>query len=188
MADAGPAADHWRTGTQDHHAGRRLIISTTLPAHIITIEDPIEFLHEDNKALISQREIGGDTKDFATALKYVVRQNPDVIIIGEMRDQETIATAISAALTGHFVAATIHTVDVQQTLERILNYFPDGQREQVAMDFALALQGIVSQRRAGKIGNERVPAFEIFVATPLGRRLIANRDLESIPDLIKTEP
>lgn len=161
-------------------------INQTMARHIVTIEDPIEFMHEDNKALISQREIGGDTRDFATALKYVVRQNPDVIIIGEMRDQETISTAISAALTGHFVAATIHTVDVQQTLERILNYFPDGQREQVAMDFALALQGIISQRLLpAKSGQGRVPAFEIFVATPLGRRLIANRDLESIPDLIK---
>jgi pilus retraction protein PilT len=161
-------------------------INENLPRHVVTIEDPIEFLHEDNKALVSQREIGGDTKDFATALKYVVRQNPDVIIIGEMRDQETIATAISAALTGHFVAATIHTVDAQQTLERILNYFPDGQREQVAMDFALALQGIISQRLLpAKSGTERVPAFEVFVATPLGRRLIANRDLESIPELIK---
>jgi twitching motility protein PilT len=161
-------------------------INQTMPRHIITIEDPIEFMHEDNKALVSQREIGGDTRDFATALKHVVRQNPDVIIIGEMRDQETIATAISAALTGHLVAATIHTVDVQQTLERILNYFPDGQREQVAMDFALALQGIISQRLLPtKSGQHRVPAFEIFVATALGRRLIANRDLDSIPELIK---
>lgn len=161
-------------------------INQTMPRHIVTIEDPIEFMHEDNKALVSQREIGGDTKDFATALKHVVRQNPDVIIIGEMRDQETIATAISAALTGHLVAATIHTVDVQQTLERILNYFPDGQREQVAMDFALALQGIISQRLLPtKSGQHRVPAFEIFVATALGRRLIANRDLDSIPELIK---
>jgi len=161
-------------------------INQTLPKHVITLEDPIEFIHEDSKALISQREIGGDTRDFASALKHVVRQNPDVIIIGELRDQETIATAISAALTGHLVAATIHTVDVQQTLERILNYFPDGLREQVAIDFALSLQGIISQRLLPtKDGKGRVPAFEIFVATPLGRRLIANRDLESIPDLIK---
>lgn len=135
-------------------------INQKLPKHVITLEDPIEFLHEDSKALISQREIGGDTRDFASALKHVVRQNPDVIIIGELRDQETIATAISAALTGHLVAATIHTVDVQQTLERILNYFPDGLREQVAMDFALSLQGIISQRLLpSKDGKGRVPAL-----------------------------
>ena len=161
-------------------------INKTAAKHIVTIEDPIEFVHNDDQALVSQREIGGDTRDFATALRHVVRQNPDVIIIGEMRDQETIATAISAAMTGHLVAATIHTVDVQQTLERILNYFPDGLREQVALDFSLALQGIVSQRLLPrKDAQGRVPAFEVLVATPLVRRLIANRDLEAIPEVLK---
>ncbi len=161
-------------------------INKTSPKHIVTIEDPIEFIHNDDQALISQREIGGDTRNFATALRHVVRQNPDVIIIGELRDQETISTAISAAMTGHLVAATIHTVDVQQTLERILNDFPDGLREQVALDFSLALQGIVSQRLLPrKDGSGRVPAFEIMVATPLVRRLIANRELDSIPEVLK---
>ncbi len=162
-------------------------INQNLAKHIVTLEDPIEFVHEDAKALISQREIGSDSLDFANALRHVVRQNPDVIIVGELRDQETIATAISAALTGHLVAATIHTVDVQQTLERILNYFPAGQREQLCFDFSLALQAIVAQRLLPSTeAEQRVPAFEIFVATELGRRMIAKRDLSNIPDLLNS--
>lgn len=161
-------------------------INQTQRRHIVTLEDPIEFVHSDHLSVVSQREIGNDTRSFAAALRHVVRQNPDVIVIGELRDQETIATAIAAAMTGHLVAATLHTVDVQQTLERILNYFPDGLRSQAALDFSLAVQGIVSQRLLPRQdGQGRVPALEIFVATPLGRRLIANRDLESIPDLLK---
>lgn len=162
-------------------------INQTQRRHIVTIEDPIEFVHADRQSVISQREIGSDTRSFSMALRHVVRQNPDVIIIGELRDQETIATAISAAMTGHLVAATLHTVDVQQTLERILNYFPDGLREQVALDFSLALQGIISQRLLPRQdGSGRVPALEILIATPLGRRLIASRELENIPELLKS--
>lgn len=154
--------------------------------HAVTIEDPIEYTHTDKLALISQREIGSDTKDFASALKHVVRQNPDAIFIGEIRDLETISTAISAAMTGHFVAATMHTIDVQQTIERIINYFPEGLREQTALDLSYVLRGIVSQRLIPKKdGTGRVPAFEILVTTPLIQRLIASRDINAIQEAMK---
>ena len=138
-------------------------INLTAHKHIVTIEDPIEFYHEDIESLISQREIGGDTHDFHSALKSVVRQNPDAIFIGEIRDQQTLQTAISAALTGHLVAATMHTIDVPQTLERILNYFPEDYREQIARDLAQTLIGIVSQRLIPrKDSNARIAAFEFL--------------------------
>ncbi|MFA6814812.1 MAG: PilT/PilU family type 4a pilus ATPase [Lentisphaeria bacterium] len=160
-------------------------INCTQKRHIITIEDPIEFIHENNLALITQREIGNDTHDFPTALKYVIRQNPDAIFIGELRDLDTLSTAISAAMTGHLVAATIHTVDVQQTLERILNYFPDHLQNQIAQDLSLALLGIVSQRLLPGIDGKPVCAFEILKNTPLVQRLIAKRSLDSIPDILR---
>ncbi|NLE55512.1 MAG: PilT/PilU family type 4a pilus ATPase, partial [Lentisphaerae bacterium] len=162
-------------------------INTTMRKHVVTIEDPIEFTHEDRLAVISQREIGNDTKDFATALRHVVRQNPDVIFIGEMRDQETIQTAVSAAMTGHLVVATMHTMDVAQTLERVLNYFPELIRDQMALDLSYVLGGIVSQRLLPrKDGSGRVPAFEVLVPTPLVRRMVAKRELDAIPELIKS--
>lgn len=162
-------------------------INSTFARHIVTIEDPIEFFHQDLRSVVSQREIGSDTLDFGAALRHVVRQNPDVIFIGEMRDFETIQTAISAAMTGHLVVSTMHTVDVTHTLERIINYFPDTVRDQMAQDLSLALVGIVSQRllpRKNRSG--RVPVFEILVATPLARRLIAERELEGMEEVLKS--
>jgi len=162
-------------------------INATFHRHIVTIEDPIEFTHRDKSSIVSQREVGGDTRDFASALRHVVRQNPDVIFLGEMRDLETIRTAISAAMTGHLVVTTMHTVDVMQTLERILNYFPTELRDQVAQDFSLALAGIVCQRLLPQAdGQGRVPAFEILLATPLARRAIAQRALDQIPEILKS--
>ncbi|MDD4097390.1 MAG: PilT/PilU family type 4a pilus ATPase, partial [Lentisphaeria bacterium] len=162
-------------------------INSTMRKHVVTIEDPIEFTHDDLQAVISQREIGGDTRDFASALRHVVRQNPDIIFIGEMRDAETVQMAVSAAMTGHLVAATMHTIDVQQTVERILNFFPEDVREQVALDLSLVLRGIVSQRLLPRRdGQGRVPAFEILLNTPLVQRLIANRELEVLPEVIKS--
>jgi twitching motility protein PilT len=159
----------------------------TMRKHVVTIEDPIEFSHEDQMAIISQREIGSDTQDFATALRHVVRQNPDIIFIGEMRDQETIRTAISAAMTGHLVMATMHTIDVQQTIERIISYFPEGMRDQVAMDLSLVIGGIIAQRLVPRKDNDgRVPAFEVLKSTPLVSRLIRTRDLEPIPEILKS--
>ena len=154
--------------------------------HIVTLEDPIEFVHRDRLCVVSQREIGGDTRDFATALAHVVRQNPDAIFIGEIRDRDTIETALSAAMTGHLVCATFHTVDVEQTVERILNFYPEEMRAQAAADFALALQGIVAQRLLPAAdGQGRVPAFEILLGTPLVSRLIARREISRLRDVIK---
>ncbi len=163
-------------------------INASYRKHIVTIEDPIEFYHRDRLSVVSQREVGTDTVDFAHALKAVVRQNPDVIFIGEMRDLETIRTAISAALTGHLVITTMHTVDVIQTLERIINYFPEGIRNQICQDFALALAGIVSQRLLPRSNGEgRVPAFEILVGTPLMKRLVSNRQLDEVGEILKQD-
>jgi len=161
-------------------------INTQFHRHIVTVEDPIEFTHRDKQSVVSQREVGGDTRDFASALRHVVRQNPDVIFIGEMRDLESIRTAVSAAMTGHLVVTTMHTVDVMQTLERILNYFPAEMRDQVAQDLSLALAGIVCQRLLARAdGKGRVPVFEILVATPLARRALAQRTLEQISEVLK---
>ncbi len=162
-------------------------INSRFSRHIVTIEDPIEFVHEDIQSVISQREVGADTLSFASALKHVVRQDPDVIFIGEMRDLETIQTAISAAMTGHLVISTMHTVDVTQTLERIINYFPAYQRDQISLDFSMALQGVVSQRLLRREdGRGVVPVFEILKATPLARRIIASREFGRIDELLKS--
>ena len=161
-------------------------INTTCQRHIVTIEDPIEFVHRDVRSLVSQREVGTDTLSFAEALRHVVRQNPDAIFIGEMRDLETIRTAISAAMTGHLVVSTMHTMDAAQTVERIINYFPDFQRDQMAQDLAMALCGIVSQRLlTRKDAQGRVPVFEVLLGTPLARRIIARRELNELEDIIK---
>ncbi|MBR0458382.1 MAG: PilT/PilU family type 4a pilus ATPase [Victivallales bacterium] len=161
-------------------------INQNFSKHIVTIEDPVEFTHQDVKSVISQREIGSDTKDFATALRHVVRQNPDAIFIGEMRDMETIQTAISAAMTGHLVAATMHTMNPVQTIERILGYYPEYLREQTAADLSYILCGIVSQRLLPRQdGNGRIPAFEVLTNTPLAQRLIARRELVGLEEVIK---
>jgi twitching motility protein PilT len=162
-------------------------INSSSARHIVTVEDPIEFVHQDLQSVVNQREIGTDTTDFFTSLRHIVRQSPDVIIIGEMRDLDTISTAVSAAMTGHLVISTMHTVDVVQTLERIINYFPDQQRDQIALDLGFALRGIVSQRLLPCAdGNGVVPALEILVATPLVRRLVHERDFEGLEQVIKT--
>ncbi len=148
-------------------------INNIRKCHIVTIEDPIEFLHSDNQALISQREVGFDTQNFADALKHVLRQSPDVILIGEMRDLETIQTAIAAAETGHLVLSTLHTTDTVQTVERIINYFPAYLHNQIRMELSLTLQGIISQRLLPRaVGRGRVPAVELLVATPMIRKLL----------------
>jgi twitching motility protein PilT len=141
--------------------------------HIVTIEDPIEFLHADNMAIINQREIGFDTRDFTEALKHVLRQAPDVILIGEMRDIETIHTAINAAETGHLVFSTLHTTDAVQTIDRVINYFPAYLHQQIRMELSLCLNGVVSQRLLPLAsGLGRVPAVEVMVATPTIKKLI----------------
>ena len=141
-------------------------INKTKPVHIVTIEDPIEVLHKDDVASINQREIGNDTVDFLGALRAALRQDPDVILIGEMRDTETVRAAIAAAETGHLVMSTLHTVDATETINRVIDFFPPYQQQQVRMSMAGALKGIVSQRLVQRAdGQGRVPAMEVLVAT-----------------------
>jgi twitching motility protein PilT len=141
--------------------------------HIITIEDPIEFMHSDIKSAINQRELGMDTHSFAAALKHVMRQNPDVILVGEMRDLETISLAITAAETGHLVFATLHTTDAPQTVDRVIDVFPPEQQQQIRMQLSVTLQAVISQTLLPRadIGG-RIAAFEVMVVTPAIRALI----------------
>lgn len=153
--------------------------------HVVTIEDPIEFVHEDLHCRISQREIGRDSSSFAEALRRVLRQSPDVIVIGELRDQDTATTAISAALTGHLVLATLHTSDATQTLQRLLALFPEEQRNQVALDLSTCLVGVLAQRLLPTSrGDGRVLATELLTATPPAARLIREQRLEDVQDLL----
>jgi twitching motility protein PilT len=145
--------------------------------HIITIEDPIEYVFRDGKCAITQREIGIDTPDYHTALKSVVRQTPDVILVGEMRDLETVSAALTAAETGHLVLSTLHTVNAVQTVERILSFFPPHQHELIRLQLSLVLEGVVSQRlitRRSAAG--RVPAVEVMLGTPTVMSLIRGQD------------
>ena len=160
-------------------------INQTRRCHIVTVEDPIEFLHQDNMALISQREVGFDTKSFQDALKHVLRQAPDVILIGEMRDVETVQTAIAAAQTGHLVLSTLHTIDATQTVERIINFFPAYLQQQIRMEMALGLQGVICQRLLPMAsGQGRAPAVEIMVNTPYIRKLLhEGKTLELLPQI-----
>ena len=141
--------------------------------HIMTVEDPIEFLHTHQSSLINQREVGGDTHSFANALKHVLRQDPDIILVGEMRDLETISVALTAAETGHLVFATLHTQDAAQTIDRIIDVFPAHQQQQVRVQLAGSIQGIVCQTLCkAKEGGGRIVATEALVATPAIRNLI----------------
>jgi twitching motility protein PilT len=141
--------------------------------HIMTVEDPIEFLHRHKKCMVNQREVGEDTHSFAAALKHVLRQDPDIILVGEMRDLETIGVALTAAETGHLVFATLHTQDAAQTIDRVIDVFPSEQQQQVRVQLAGAIQGIVCQTLCKTAdGRGRVVATEVLVATPAIRNLI----------------
>jgi twitching motility protein PilT len=155
--------------------------------HIMTVEDPIEYVHKDITSIINQRELATDTHSFAHALKHVLRQNPDVILVGEMRDLETIQLAITAAETGHLVFSTLHTVDAAQTIDRIVDVFDPEQQAQVRTQLSVTLQAVVSQTlipRKGKPG--RVAAFEVMLATPAIRNLIRDGKTHQIPTDIQT--
>jgi len=141
--------------------------------HIMTVEDPIEFLHKHQSCLVNQREVGEDTHSFQNALKHVLRQDPDIIMVGEMRDLETISVALTAAETGHLVFATLHTQDAAQTIDRVIDVFPPSQQQQIRVQLAGALQGIVCQTLCKSAdGQSRIVATEVLVATPAIRNLI----------------
>ncbi|HEX3085573.1 MAG TPA: type IV pilus twitching motility protein PilT [Pyrinomonadaceae bacterium] len=152
-------------------------INATRSGHIVTIEDPIEFLHRDKKAFVTQREVEVDTRSFAEALRGALRQDPDVILVGEMRDLETIETALTAAETGHLVLSTLHTLDATETITRIVSSFPSHQQKSIRIQLAGILKAVISMRlvRAGK-GSGRVPAVEVLVSTGLIRDYIINEE------------
>ena len=162
-------------------------INETRDEHIMTIEDPIEFLHGHKRCLVNQRELGADAKSFAMALKAALRQDPDVILVGEMRDMETIGTALTAAETGHLVFATLHTQDAPQTVDRIIDVFPAHQQGQVRMQLAVGLQGIVTQTLIPTAdGGGRCVAAEVLVPTPGIRNLIREGKTHQIYSAIQT--
>jgi len=163
------------------------LINNEKECMIICIEDPIEFVHKNKKSIIKQREVHSDTHSFASALRHALRQDPNVIVVGEMRDRETIATALTAAETGHLVLATLHTPDAPQTIERIIDVFPPHQQTQVKLQLADSLQGVISQlllQRAD--GKGRVLATEVMIATAGIRNLIREQEIAQIPTLMQT--
>jgi twitching motility protein PilT len=162
-------------------------INKNRDVHIITIEDPIEYMHRDNRALINQREVGGDTKGFNIALRSALRQDPDVILVGEMRDRETIETAITAAETGHLVMSTLHTSDAMGTINRIISMFPAYQQGQIRLELAEVLKATLSMRLVRKKdGKGRVPAVEVLIVTDIIRQCIIEPDKTmKIPEYVE---
>jgi twitching motility protein PilT len=161
-------------------------INSNRTCHIMTIEDPIEFLIRDRRSLVNQREIGVDTQSFANALRAALRQDPDVILVGEMRDFETIETAITAAETGHLVMSTLHTLDATETINRIISVFPPYQQKQVRLQLASILKAVISQRLVPRAdGRGRVPALEVMVSTARIRECISDKErTKELPDAI----
>lgn len=163
------------------------LINTERACHILTLEDPIEYLHRHKKSIVNQREVHSDTKSFTIALRAALREDPDVVLVGEMRDAETIATAITAAETGHLVFATLHTGSAAQTIDRIIDSFPAHQQQQIRVQLSVTLQGIVAQQllaRADKKG--RVAALEVLMATPAVRNIIREGKTHQLTSVIQT--
>jgi twitching motility protein PilT len=161
-------------------------INRTRKDHILTIEDPIEFVHQSQKSLVNQREVGPNTNSFATALKAALREDPDVILVGEMRDLETIELAITAAETGHLVFGTLHTSSAAKTVDRIINVFPTNQQAQIRAMLSESLQGVISQNLLRTVEGSRVAALEILVGTPAVSNLIREAKTFQIPGTIQT--
>lgn len=161
-------------------------INRTEACHIMTLEDPIEFVHENKLALVNQREIALDSASFATALKHVLRQDPDVILIGEMRDMESAAVALTAAETGHLVFATLHTQDAPESIERLINLFPTDRTAQMRMQLSLGLRAILCQKLLPRKGGGRVAALEILINTPRVKKLILEGGTTKIPGAIQS--
>ncbi len=161
-------------------------INKTRKAHIVTIEDPTEFVFKDKKSLIEQREVGRDTKSFASALKHVLRQDPNVIFVGEMRDPETIATVLTAAETGHLVFSTLHTSSAAEAIERIVDVFEGGKQKQVLTQLSSVLRGVVAQQLIPAKDGGRAPAREILINTPAVANLIRENSISQIKSAIQT--
>jgi twitching motility protein PilT len=163
-------------------------INQTRPAHIVTVEDPIEFIHTGKRCLINQREIGINVRDFPTALKSLMREDPDIILIGEMRDAETFRAAIQAADTGHLVFCTIHASLAHQTIERVLNLFPEEEQPLIRQSLSYNLRAVICQKLIRSIapGVKRVPAMEVLVSTPIVRKLIVEGNDVKLTDVIRT--
>ncbi|MFQ3170455.1 MAG: twitching motility protein PilU [Oleispira sp.] len=159
--------------------------NTTSAGHIITIEDPIEFVHKHKKSIINQREVGVDTKSFQSALKNTLRQAPDVILIGEIRDAETMEHALAFAETGHLAISTLHANNANQALDRIINFFPSARHAQILQDMGLNMQAIVSQRLVPTVDNKRVAAVEVLLGTKTIQDLIYKGDIDSIKEIMK---
>jgi twitching motility protein PilT len=163
------------------------LANRTRSAHIVTIEDPIEFLHPHKRCLVNQREVGADTDSFATALKHALRQDPDIILVGELRDLETTSTALTAAETGHLVLATLHTQSATQTIDRVIDIFPVHQQQQIRAQLSMALQGVVTQALVPRAdGTGRTIVTEIMTATPAIRSLIREAKVHQIPSFIQS--
>lgn len=159
-------------------------INSTEEKHIITLEDPLEFLHRHKKSIVSQREISSDTESYIAALRASLRQSPDVILLGEMRDYETISVAMTAAETGHLVLSTLHTLGAANTIDRILDVFPPNQQRQISVQLASVLQGVVCQQLISTTGNAQIPAFEMMTATTAIRNMIRENKIHQIDGLI----
>jgi twitching motility protein PilT len=163
------------------------LINDERSCNILTLEDPIEYLHRHKNSLVNQREIGADTQSFANGLRAALREDPDVILVGEMRDMETISIAVRAAETGHLVLATLHTGDAAQTVDRIIDVFPPHQQQQIRVQLSLTLQGIVAQQLLPRMnGSGRVAAVEVLVATPAARNLIREGKSHQLLSVIQT--
>ncbi len=155
-------------------------------SHIITLEDPLEFLHRHKKSIVSQREISTDTESYLTALRAALRQSPDVILLGEMRDYETINTAVTAAETGHLIFSSLHTIGAANTIDRIIDAFPATQQHQISIQMASVLNAVISQKLLPSVDGRMVPAFEIMVLTPAIRNLIREGKVHQIDGIIYT--
>lgn len=159
-------------------------INNTLPKHIITLEDPLEYLHQHKRSIVSQREILIDTEDYVSALRAALRQSPDVILLGEMRDYETINVAMTAAETGHLLLSTLHTIGAANTIDRIIDVFPANQQRQIAVQLSMVLSAVISQQLVPSIDGGVVPAWEIMTVTPAIRNMIRDNKVHQIDGLI----
>ena len=162
------------------------VINQKYPYHIITLEDPIEYLHRHDKSIVNQREIGSDSNSYGAALRAALREDPDVILVGEMRDLETISTAITAAETGHLVFSTLHTIGADKTIDRIIDVFPPDQQQQIRIQLAAVLECVVSQQLLRKERGGRVAALEVLFANNAVRNLIREGKTFQIPSIMQT--